>query len=106
MERSRRRGVSPDCGLPGEISPELTARCHDGLKIHLRRGGVMPSVAFSNFGADDGNIFFLPTFIVSASYHKLSPPGPPNAADDIAQKGREFTDGEYAQAHWTKGQNV
>jgi hypothetical protein len=60
---------------------------------------LLSSVAFSNLGADDRNVFFLPTIhhvrvvsqTTSADLEKLS-------ADEMAQKAREFAHGQYAQA--------
>src|SRR5207244_624349 len=50
-------------------------------------------------GADDRTIFFLPTFIVSAWYHKLLPPEMQKlSVEQIAQQARDFAHGEYSQA--------
>ncbi len=68
-------------------------------QIYLSGIVLFSSVAFSNFGADDRNTFFLPTYIMSAWYHKLLPPDLQKlSAEEMAEKAREFAHGEYAQA--------
>lgn len=80
-------------------SAELSGVLQNRHQMYLSGIVLLSSVAFSNFGSDERNIFFLPTFIVSAWYHKLLPPELQKlSADEIAQKAREFAHGEYAQA--------
>jgi carboxypeptidase C (cathepsin A) len=80
-------------------SAELSGVLQNRHEIYLNGIILLSSVAFSNFGADDRSIFFLPTYITSAWYHHLLPPDLQKlTADEIAQKGREFAHGEYAQA--------
>ena len=56
-------------------------------------------MAFSNFGADERTIFFLPTFITSAWYHHLVTPELQKLTmEQIAEQAREFAHGAYAQA--------
>ena len=63
------------------------------------RCAACPSVGFGNWGADDRTIFFLPTLIVSAWYHKALPPDLQKlSVSEIAQKARQFAHGEYAAA--------
>lgn len=68
-------------------------------QIYLNGVALLSAVGFGNWGADDRTIFFLPTLISSAWYHKLLAPdlqklGPA----EIAQKARQFAHGEYAAA--------
>ncbi|MFL6447232.1 MAG: S10 family peptidase [Bryobacteraceae bacterium] len=80
-------------------SAELSGVLQNRHQIYLSGIVLLSSVAFSNFGSDERNIFFLPRFIVSAWYHKLLPPDLQKlTAAEIAQKAREFAHGEYAQA--------
>ncbi len=80
-------------------SAELAGVLQERHQIYLSGIVLLSSVAFSNFGADDRNVFFLPTFITSAWYHKLLPPDLQKLSiEQIAQRAREFAHGEYAQA--------
>jgi carboxypeptidase C (cathepsin A) len=80
-------------------SAELAGVLQQRHQIYLNGIVLFSAVAFSNFGADDRSIFFLPTYVVSAWHHKLLPPDLQNlTVEQIAQKAREFAHGEYAQA--------
>lgn len=80
-------------------SAELAGVIQERHQMYLNGVALISAVAFSNFGADDRSIFFLPTFITSAWYHKLLPPDLQNLPiDQVAQRAREFAHGEYAQA--------
>ncbi len=60
---------------------------------------LLSSVAFSNWGADDRSIFFLPTYTTTAWYHHLLPQDLQSLTiDQVAAKAREFAHGDYAQA--------
>ena len=68
-------------------------------QIYLNGVALLSSVGFGNWGDDDRTIFFLPTFIVSAWYHKLLPPDLQKLSiAELAQKARQFAHGEYAAA--------
>ncbi len=68
-------------------------------QIYLNGVVLMSSVGFGAWGADDRTIFFLPTYITSAWYHKLLPPDLQKLTiEQIAQRAREFAHGPYAQA--------
>lgn len=68
-------------------------------QIYLNGVALLSAVGFGNWGADDRTIFFLPTLISSAWYHKLLPPDLQKlSAAEIAQKARQFAHGDYAAA--------
>src|SRR4029077_7914444 len=80
-------------------SAELAGVIQDRHQIYLNGIVLLSSVAFSNWGADDRFIFFLPTFVATAWYHHLLPSDLQNLSiDQIAQQSRDFAHGEYAQA--------
>jgi carboxypeptidase C (cathepsin A) len=80
-------------------SAELSGILQNRHEMYLNGVVLLSSVAFSRWGADDRSEFFLPTFVVSAWYHKLlSPDLQRLSADQIAQQARDFAHGEYAQA--------
>lgn len=80
-------------------SAELSGVLQERHQIYLNGIVLVSTVAFANWGGDDRSIFFLPTYITSAWYHKLLPPDLQNLPiDQVAQKAREFAHGEYAQA--------
>src|SRR5579884_1381896 len=80
-------------------SAELSGVLQNRHQIYLNGIVLLSAVAFSNFGADDRSIFFLPTYVTSAWYHHLLAPDLQKlSVDEIAQKAREFAHGEYAQA--------
>lgn len=68
-------------------------------QMYLNGVALLSSVGFGNWGADDRTIFFLPTMIVSAWYHKLLPADLQKLTiEQLAKQAREFAHGEYAQA--------
>jgi len=68
-------------------------------EIYLNGIALVSAVAFSNWGADNRFVFFLPTFSVTAWYHKLLPADlQAESVEQVAQQAREFAHGEYAQA--------
>jgi len=80
-------------------SAELSGVLQNRHQIYLNGIVLLSSVAFSNFGADDRSIFFLPTYVTSAWYHHLLEPDLQKLSmEEIAEKGREFAHGVYAQA--------
>jgi carboxypeptidase C (cathepsin A) len=80
-------------------SAELAGVIQQRHQIYLNGVALVSAVAFSNYGADDRNVFFLPTYITSAWHHHLLPPDLQSLSiEQIAQKAREFAHGEYAQA--------
>jgi carboxypeptidase C (cathepsin A) len=80
-------------------SAQLSYTLQRRHQIYLNGVVLLSAVGFGNWGADDRTIFFLPTFIVSAWYHKLLPPDLQKLSiSEIAQKARQFAHGEYAAA--------
>ncbi len=80
-------------------SAELAGVIQERHQMYVNGVVLVSAVAFSNFGADDRSIYNLPTYIVSAWYHKLLPPDLQQlTVEQIAQRAREFAHGEYAQA--------
>ncbi len=80
-------------------SAELAGVIQERHQMYLNGVALVSAVAFSNFGGDDRSVYFLPTFIMSAWYHKLLAPDLQNLnAEQMAQRAREFAHGEYAQA--------
>jgi carboxypeptidase C (cathepsin A) len=80
-------------------SAELAGVIQDRHQIYLNGIVLLSSVAFSNWGADDRFIFFLPTFIDTAWYHHLlSSDLQSQSIEQISQQARDFAHGEYAQA--------
>jgi carboxypeptidase C (cathepsin A) len=80
-------------------SAELAGVIQERHQIYLNGIALLSSVAFSNWGADNRTIFFLPTYVTTAWYHHLLPPDLQSlTVDQVAQKAREFAHGEYAQA--------
>lgn len=68
-------------------------------QIYLNGVALLSAVGFGNWGADDRTIFFLPTLIASAWYHKLLAPDLQKLSiEEIAQRARQFAHGEYAAA--------
>lgn len=68
-------------------------------QIYLNGVVLLSAVGFGNWGEDDRTIFFLPTLIASAWYHKLLPPDLQKLSiGELAQKARQFAHGEYAAA--------
>jgi len=80
-------------------SAQLSQTAQQRYQIYLNGIVLVSSVGFGNWGADDRTIFFLPTYITSAWYHKLLPPDLQKLSmEQIAQQAREFAHGEYATA--------
>jgi carboxypeptidase C (cathepsin A) len=68
-------------------------------QIYLNGIALVSAVGFGNWGADDRTIFFLPTLVASAWYHRLLPPDLQKLSiTELAQQAREFAHGEYAAA--------
>jgi carboxypeptidase C (cathepsin A) len=68
-------------------------------QIYLNGVALLSAVGFGNWGADDRTIFFLPTLISSAWYHKLLAPDLQKlSAAEIAQEARQFAHGDYSAA--------
>ncbi|MFN7946605.1 MAG: peptidase S10 [Blastocatellia bacterium] len=68
-------------------------------QIYLNGIVLVSAVGFGNWGEDDRTIFFLPTLIASAWYHKLLPPDLQKLSiGELAQRARQFAHGEYAAA--------
>ncbi len=80
-------------------SAELAGVIQERHQIYMSGVALLSSVAFSNWGADNRTIFFLPTYTTTAWYHHLLPSDLQSLPiDQVAQKAREFAHGEYAQA--------
>ena len=68
-------------------------------QMYLNGVALLSSVGFGNWGADDRTKYFLPTFAVSAWYHKLLPPDLQKLSiEEVARQARQFAHGEYAHA--------
>jgi carboxypeptidase C (cathepsin A) len=80
-------------------SAQLSYTLQRRHQIYLNGVALLSAVGFGNWGADDRTIFFLPTLIVSAWYHKLLAPDLQKLTiEEIAQRARQFAHGEYAAA--------
>ncbi len=80
-------------------SAELAGVLQQRHQIYLNGIVLLSSVAFSNWGADDRSKFFLPTYTVTAWYHRLLPPELQGEnVEAVAQAARQFAHGEYAAA--------
>jgi carboxypeptidase C (cathepsin A) len=80
-------------------SAELAGVLQERHEIYLNGIVLVSAVAFSNWGADNRFVYFLPTFSVTAWYHKLLPADlQSQTLEQVAQQAREFAHGEYAQA--------
>lgn len=80
-------------------SAQLSYTLQRRHQIYLNGVVLLSAVGFGNWGADDRTIFFLPTFIVTAWYHKLLPPDLQKLSiAEVAQKARQFAHGDYAAA--------
>jgi carboxypeptidase C (cathepsin A) len=80
-------------------SAQLSQVLQQRHQIYLNGVALLSAVGFGNWGADDRTIFFLPTLIVSAWYHKLLPPDLQKLGiSELAQQARQFAHGEYAAA--------
>lgn len=68
-------------------------------QIYLNGIVLVSSVGFGNWGADDRTIFFLPTLVASAWYHRLLPPDLQKLSiAEVAQQARQYAHDEYAAA--------
>ncbi|HEV8486771.1 MAG TPA: peptidase S10 [Blastocatellia bacterium] len=80
-------------------SAQLSIVLQQRHQIYLNGIALLSSVGFGNWGADDRTIFFVPTFVTSAWYHKLLPPDLQKLSiGEVAQQARQFAHGEYAAA--------
>lgn len=80
-------------------SAQLSQVLQQRHQIYLNGIVLLSAVGFGNWGADDRTIFFLPTLIVSAWYHKaLAPDLQKMTIAELAQQASVFAHGEYAQA--------
>jgi len=80
-------------------SAELAGVLEHRRQIYLNGIVLLSTVAFSDWGADDRDIFYLPTYTTTAWYHHLLPPDlQKESIESVAQAAREFAHGEYAQA--------
>ena len=80
-------------------SAELAGVLQERHEIYLNGIVLVSSVAFANWGADDRTEFFLPTYTTTAWYHHLLQPDLQNLTiEQIAQKARTFSHGDYAAA--------
>ena len=80
-------------------SAELSGVLQERHQIYLNGIVLVSAVAFANWGGDDRAIYFLPTYVTSAWYHKLLPQDLQSLSiDQVAERAREFAHGEYAQA--------
>ena len=80
-------------------SAELSGVLQERHQIYMSGIVLLSTVAFSNWGADDRTIFYLPTYTTTAWYHHLLPADLQSlTVEQVAEKAREFAHGEYAQA--------
>jgi carboxypeptidase C (cathepsin A) len=80
-------------------SAQLSYTLQRRHQIYLNGIVLVSAVGFGNWGADDRTIFFLPTLVVSAWYHRLLPPDLQKLSiSELAQQARQFAHGEYAAA--------
>lgn len=80
-------------------SAQLSFTLQRRHQIYLNGIVLVSSVGFGNWGSDDRTIFFLPTLVASAWYHKALPPDLQKLSiAEVAQHARQFAHGEYASA--------
>lgn len=80
-------------------SAQLSYTLQRRHQIYLNGVALLSAVGFGNWGADDRTIYFLPTFVATAWYHKLLPPDLQKLSiAEVAQKARQFAHGDYAAA--------
>src|SRR5262249_8319091 len=80
-------------------SAQLSQVLQQRHQIYLNGIALVSAVGFGNWGADDRTIFFLPTLVTSAWYHKVLPPDLQKLSiAEVAQQARQFAHGEYAAA--------
>jgi carboxypeptidase C (cathepsin A) len=80
-------------------SAELSGVLMNRHEMYLNGIVLLSSVAFSQWGDDDRTEFFLPGYVTTAWYHHLLAPDlQKQSVEQIAELGRKFAHGEYAQA--------
>jgi carboxypeptidase C (cathepsin A) len=80
-------------------SAQLSYTLQRRHQIYLNGVALLSAVGFGDWGADDRTIFFLPTLVVSAWYHKALPPDLQKlSVTELSQKARQFAHGDYAAA--------
>ncbi|HJZ67713.1 MAG TPA: peptidase S10, partial [Blastocatellia bacterium] len=80
-------------------SAQLSFTLQRRHQIYLNGIVLVSAVGFGNWGADDRTIFFLPTLVASAWYHRVLPPDLQKlSVAEVAQQARQFAHGEYAAA--------
>lgn len=80
-------------------SAELSGVLMNRHEMYLNGIVLLSTVAFSQWGDDNRSEFFLPGYVTTAWYHHLLAPDlQSQSLDQIAQVGRTFAHGEYAQA--------
>jgi len=80
-------------------SAQLSQTLQRRHQIYLNGIVLVSTVGFGSWGADDRTIFFLPTLVASAWYHKvLAPDLQKLGVAEVAEQAREFAHGEYAAA--------
>jgi carboxypeptidase C (cathepsin A) len=80
-------------------SAELSNVLLNRHEMYLNGIVLLSSVAFTQWGDDDRTEFFLPGYVTTAWYHHLLAPDlQAQTLEQIAQVGRDFAHGEYAQA--------
>ncbi len=80
-------------------SAELAGVLQHRHEIYLNGIVLLSTMAFADWGGDDRDIFFLPTYTTTAWYHHLLPPDlQKQSIEAVAQAARQFAHGEYAQA--------
>ncbi len=80
-------------------SAQLSLVLQQRHQIYLNGIALLSSVGFGNWGADDRTIFFLPTLVTSAWYHRLLPADLQKlSVAEVAEQARQFAHGEYAAA--------
>jgi carboxypeptidase C (cathepsin A) len=80
-------------------SAQLSAILQQRHQIYLSGIALLSAVGFGNWGTDDRTIYFLPTLVVSAWYHRMLPPDLQKLSiAEVALQARQFAHGEYAAA--------
>ena len=80
-------------------SAQLSFVLQQRHQIYLNGIVLVSSVGFGDWGSDDRTIFFLPTFVTTAWYHKVLPPDLQKlSVTEVAEQARQFAHGEYAAA--------
>jgi carboxypeptidase C (cathepsin A) len=80
-------------------SAQLSLVLKQRHQIYLNGIILVSAVGFGSWGEDDRTIFFLPSFVTSAWYHRLLPPDLQKLSiAEVAAQARQFAHGEYAAA--------